>query len=330
MTTDDLSESCEHSNRQICRNFLHLAHDDEIDPVVAVLSLQEMTLKWLVVSFVLASAFIRRRRRRSQIHVEAEPESDSRDSQTVLAIGRIRTVFGNKRGVPRQGHLVPSTRAQVQLDRNKIDGESLDGLEGFTHVWILFFFSRNSNHASLSRWKDRTSNLFRAKIRPPTLLGKRRMGIFSTRSPIRPNPLGMTLARIEHVDKTQGILTVSGVDICDDTPVVDLKPYVPADRPGDHDIGFPAWVEQSPVKDKYEVTYSPEAQRMMDSLNKQQVVDQSELEEILACDVRGASQNRGQAEPGVKHSMTLRQVRFTFEFLQNRILVVTQVEHVES
>ena len=132
--------------------------------------------------------------------------------------------------------LVPDAIGRIELDTTQIQGVSLDGLEQHSHVWISFLFHTNTNTARLSGMNAAPTpgkggrpprrKVFPAKVAPPAL-GGRRVGVFSTRSPHRPNPVGLTLVRLERVDCRRGVLHVSGLDLVNGTPVIDIKPYMP-------------------------------------------------------------------------------------------------------
>ncbi|XP_063889686.1 tRNA (adenine(37)-N6)-methyltransferase-like isoform X1 [Scylla paramamosain] len=132
------------------------------------------------------------------------------------AIGHIRSWFRTKNGTPRQGSVSSLTRGVLRLATHTFNNphHALQGLEDFSHVWILFVFDKNEGSGRGHR---------RSKVAPPRL-GGQRVGVFGTRSPHRPNPLGLTLARL---DKVEGdCLHLSGLDILDGTPVLDIKPYI--------------------------------------------------------------------------------------------------------
>ncbi|XP_039260522.1 tRNA (adenine(37)-N6)-methyltransferase-like [Styela clava] len=125
----------------------------------------------------------------------------------------MRTCFKTKNGTPRQPSISSSTRGQLTIDKSIFTNpeHSLDGLEEFAYVWVLFSFHLNQNKG------------VKAKVRPPRLDGAKR-GVFATRSPHRPNPIGLTLAKLEKVNGST--LTLSGLDIVDGTPILDIKPYI--------------------------------------------------------------------------------------------------------
>ncbi len=132
-------------------------------------------------------------------------------------IGIIHSCFKGDFAVPRQAGLVPSARAELELLPPYDDPQALDGLEQCTHLWLQFIFHREAP----GQWKPR--------VRPPRLGGNRRIGVFATRSPRRPNGLGLSAVRLERIELRDGKprLLLSGVDLVDGTPVVDIKPYVP-------------------------------------------------------------------------------------------------------
>lgn len=131
-------------------------------------------------------------------------------------IARISTPFGEKFGVPRQSGLV-DTAAKIVFEPPFRSVEAVRGLEGFSHLWLLWQFDRNGE-----KWSP--------TVRPPRLGGNRRLGVFATRSPFRPNPIGLSCVELEKVDFDAGdgpVLHVRGADLVDGTPIFDIKPYVP-------------------------------------------------------------------------------------------------------
>ena len=140
---------------------------------------------------------------------------------TLAPIGVVRSPYVDLFGTPRQAGLVdaPATIELMPLWR-----AGLEGLVGFSHVWVIWVFDRNKAPG-------------RARVRPPRLDGARKVGVFATRSPYRPNPIGLSVARVEEV--TEEGLRVRGLDVADGTPVLDLKPYLPyADAHPDATAGW--------------------------------------------------------------------------------------------
>ena len=133
-------------------------------------------------------------------------------------IARIRTELPEKFGVPRQSGLVPQLRGRVIFEPEYRNPDAVRGLEDFSHIWPIWQFSR----AVREGWSP--------TVRPPRLGGNRRMGVFATRSPFRPNALGLSSVRLDRVelDPALGpVLHVSGADLMDGTPIFDIKPYLP-------------------------------------------------------------------------------------------------------
>lgn len=133
-------------------------------------------------------------------------------------IAYMRSDFPSKFGIPRQAGLVAGLRSTVVFEREYRDPEALRGLEGFSHLWLIWEFSE----ARRQRWSP--------TVRPPRLGGNTRMGVFATRSPFRPNPIGLSCVKLEGVELStpEGpVIHVSGADLMDGTPIYDIKPYVP-------------------------------------------------------------------------------------------------------
>ena len=133
-------------------------------------------------------------------------------------IAHICSPFPTKFGIPRQSGLVDALRATVVFEPEFQNADALRGLEGFSHLWLIWEFSE----ARRDGWSP--------TVRPPRLGGNGRMGVFATRSPFRPNPLGLSCVRLEGIrhDAALGaVLDVSGADLMDGTPIYDVKPYLP-------------------------------------------------------------------------------------------------------
>ena len=140
------------------------------------------------------------------------------DEITFKVVARIRSDFHDKFGIPRQSGLLKNLRSTVVFEPEFRNADALRGLEGFSHLWLLWIFSENVRDT----WKP--------TVRPPRLGGNTRLGVFATRSSFRPNPLAMSCVKIESVNLTgEGAptITVSGADLMDGTPIVDIKPYLP-------------------------------------------------------------------------------------------------------
>jgi tRNA-Thr(GGU) m(6)t(6)A37 methyltransferase TsaA len=180
----------------------------------------------------------------------------------IKPIGVVRSIYRLCVGTPRQGLLAPHARGRIELTLpSDIAASTVEGLEEFSHIWILFVF-----HLNTMGKNGRVS----AKISPPAL-GGRKVGVFASRAPHRFNPVGITLARLDRIQvvrkhvhgqkPTQKVcLYISGLDLVDGTPVVDIKPYVPTyDAPIDS-YNLPSWVSEG-LATKREVRIADEAQQ---------------------------------------------------------------------
>ena len=134
-------------------------------------------------------------------------------------IARIRSEFGSKFGIPRQSGVVEELEAAVVFEPDYRRMEAVRGLEEFSHLWLIWEFSENLRDG----WSP--------TVRPPRLGGNRRKGVFATRSPFRPNPIGFSCVRLTAVERDPAlgpVLRVAGADLMDGTPIFDIKPYIPA------------------------------------------------------------------------------------------------------
>lgn len=148
----------------------------------------------------------------------------------MVTIAHIHTPFPEKFGIPRQSGLVAAACGTIVMEQPYRNPDAFKGIEQFSHLWLLWEFSQAKQ------------DTFHATVTPPRLGGKQRMGVFATRSPFRPNSIGLSCVKLERItfDASLGpILTVSGVDLLDGTPIYDIKPYLPyADAHPDAVGGF--------------------------------------------------------------------------------------------
>lgn len=136
---------------------------------------------------------------------------------TIRPIARMRSDFPSKFGIPRQSGLVEELRSTIVFEPEFRNPDTLRGIEGFSHLWLIWQFSE----AVRDHWSP--------TVRPPRLGGNTRMGVFATRSPFRPNNLGLSCVKLLSVEATEEgtVLHVAGADLMDGTPIFDIKPYVP-------------------------------------------------------------------------------------------------------
>ena len=144
-------------------------------------------------------------------------------------IGEIETPFHDKFGIPRQSGMVNDIICKIRLKNKYNNFDAVRGLEGFSYIWVIWGFSENE------------ANNWSPTVRPPRLGGNKRMGVFATRSPNRPNPLGLSSLKLLKIENENGqvCLWVSGADMVNGTPIYDIKPYIPfTDSHQDAKFGF--------------------------------------------------------------------------------------------
>ena len=184
------------------------------------------------------------------------------------AIATIHSPYKEKFAVPRQPGLVPSAKAELEILPPYDDINAFSGLQEFSHLWLLFIFHKNPNQ---DRWSP--------TVRPPRLGGNKRMGVFATRSPSRPNPIGLSLVEFHGIKQVDGkiFLQLGNIDLVDGTPVIDIKPYIPyADAKPDALAGF---AQESPAP-LMEIRFSTQALQVL-----QQVEDRYPELKLLICEV---------------------------------------------
>ncbi len=187
---------------------------------------------------------------------------------TIKVIARIQSDFPTKFGIPRQSGLVESLKAKIVFEPEYQNADALRGMEEYSHLWLIWEFSE----AKRDTWSP--------TVRPPRLGGNKRMGVFATRSPFRPNPIGLSCVKLETIDysaENGPVIIVSGADLLDGTPIYDIKPYLPfVDSQPDAVGGFADTVKD----DHLNVQCSEEITAQIPEQHRQAVLD------ILAQDPR--------------------------------------------
>jgi tRNA-Thr(GGU) m(6)t(6)A37 methyltransferase TsaA len=146
-------------------------------------------------------------------HIDRSMPNNTDAQFSLSPIGTIHSCYGEKFGIPRQPGLVKSATATLELLPPYNSPDALRGLDGFSHLWVIFLFHQS------------TRNQWKATVRPPRLGGNERVGVFASRSNFRPNPIGLSVVELLTVEGTQ--LHLGGGDFLDGTPVLDIKPYLP-------------------------------------------------------------------------------------------------------
>lgn len=217
-------------------------------------------------------------------------------------IARIHTDFPTKFGIPRQSGLVEELKAEIVMEPAYRDPAAVRGLEGFSHIWLIWNFSESEREG----WS--------AAVTPPRLGGKKKMGVFATRSPFRPNPIGLSCVRLDEIlfDHRGTVLRVSGADLMDGTPIYDIKPYLPiSDCHPNAKAGF----AENTAGDRLQVVFPEELAAM---------IPEDRLEGLIAA-------LRGDPRPGYQNDPT-REYGFNFMHFDVRfrvaddILTVTEIE----
>lgn len=223
--------------------------------------------------------------------------------RTMRVIARMHSDFAEKFGIPRQSGLVSALRAAVVFEPEFRNPDALRGIADFSHLWLIWEFSE----AIRENWSP--------TVRPPRLGGNERLGVFATRSPFRPNPIGLSCVRLEEVRQDQAhgtILIVSGADLMDGTPIYDIKPYIPyADAHPEARGGF----AQDAPKPTLAVDFPP------DLLARVPEDRREALRAVLALDPRPSYQNDPTRIYGMRFAGC--DIRFT---VQDNTLTVCGVE----
>lgn len=218
-------------------------------------------------------------------------------------IARIYTDFKEKFGIPRQSGIADELIGRIVFEPEYRVAEALRGLDGYSHIWLIWQFSE----AQRETWSP--------TVRPPRLGGNRRMGVFATRSPYRPNPIGLSsvkLERIEHTENEGDVLIVRGADILDGTPIYDIKPYLAyTDSHPDAIGGF-----ADPVRD-----YSLKVDFPEELLCRVSAEKRGALIKMLSCDPRPSYKEDGDHEYGMKFS----DYEISFK-VKSETITVTKVE----
>lgn len=220
-------------------------------------------------------------------------------------IARIKTDFKTKFGLPRQSGLIDEIKGKIIFEKSFRNPDALRGLDGFSHIWILWQFSK----AESDDWSP--------VVRPPKLGGNKKMGVFATRSPFRPNPIGLSCVKLEKIEFTKDlgpVIYVSGADLMDDTPIYDIKPYLPyTDCRSDATGGFVDSLNLKPL----DIDFSDEL------LEKIPQEKRNELIKVLKSDPRPSYQN----DPERIYGFFFDEFEVLFKVDGNKLLV-TEIKSV--
>ena len=219
-------------------------------------------------------------------------------------IAHIHTDFPSKFGIPRQSGLA-DTKAEIVFIPKYRNPDALRGLDAYSHLWLIWCFS------------EAVQETFRPMVRPPRLGGNSRVGVFATRSPYRPNPLGLSSVKLEEIvwEGPQGpILRVTGADLLDGTPIYDIKPYLPyVDCHQDAVGGFTDEAQKYHLKVEWE-------RSVLENLPREK---QLELEQILSQDPRPSYQEDKERVYGMEYSGM--EVKFRVEEKDLKVLEIKKI-----
>ena len=217
-------------------------------------------------------------------------------------IAYIHTDYNEKFGIPRQSGLAPSVQGRIVFQPEFRDPEAVRGLEGFSHIWLIWGFSQSKS----MDWSP--------TIRPPRLGGTKSVGVFASRSPFRPNPLALSVARIVSIaeDTKEGpVIIISGTDLMDGTPIYDIKPYVPySDSIPDALDGF-----ATPDMKHLDVVISEEIRKRIPEEKLEALIG------ILSLDPRPAYQH----DPGRTYGFVFAGMEIRFHVENETTVVVSEV-----
>lgn len=228
-------------------------------------------------------------------------------NEALVVVAKIHTDFPEKFGIPRQSGLVPSLRGEIYFEREFRSPDAVRGIEEYSHLWLLWGFSKA---------KRDSVNL---TVAPPRLGGKERKGIFATRSPFRPNGIGLSSVRLEEVRYEENgapVLVVSGADLLDGTPIYDIKPYLP--YTDSHPAAKGSFGEAH-RQDTVPVIFPAQLKRQLPENLQQTVL------EVLAQDPRAAYQKKTDTVYGMRFGSY--DIRFA---AREDALIVTEVTDVHS
>ena len=218
-------------------------------------------------------------------------------------IAKIHNDFKEKFGIPRQSGLSGNLLSRIVFEPEYRNPDALRGIDGYSHLWLIWQFSE----AIREDWSP--------TVRPPRLGGNKRVGVFATRSPFRPNPIGLSSVKLEQIEATESegtVLIVSGADLLDGTPIYDIKPYIAySDCHADAISGF-----ADPARE-----YSLNVDFCKDLLSKIHISKQNSLIEILKQDPRPSYQK----DPDREYGMRFSDYEIFFKVEKNT-LIVTRVE----
>lgn len=232
-------------------------------------------------------------------------------------IGIVESCFKENFGIPRQPGLVPEARGRIQLLAPYNQPESVRGLEGFSHLWVVFVFHQLKGDA------------IKTTVRPPRLGGNTRLGVFASRATHRPNPIGLSLVKLEKIDISQGdvVLEVSGLDMTNGTPVLDIKPYLSyADSVPEARAGYASEAPKLACK----VVFSEQARQQLAVLEKNYPQLTVLLSKVLGLDPRPAFHQQSERHQERVYGLCLYDQNIHWRVSAENVITVLDINPIED
>ncbi|WP_448569922.1 tRNA (N6-threonylcarbamoyladenosine(37)-N6)-methyltransferase TrmO [Thalassotalea ganghwensis] len=227
------------------------------------------------------------------------------------AIAYVESPYKEKFAIPRQPGIVSAAQGKIILNDHLRSAETVRGLSQFSHIWVLFAF-----HATQEQgWKP--------LVRPPRLGGNKKLGVLATRSTFRPNPIGMSVVKLDQVivDKNHAELIISGLDLLDQTPVLDIKPYVPySDIINDAQAGY---AQHAPTQ-VFDVQFSDQANNMVSKHHHRYPELKLLISQVLSQDPRPAYRHQ-QVDEKI-YGIRLYHFNIQWQLLTEGVIEVTQID----
>jgi len=236
---------------------------------------------------------------------------------SLQAIAKVESCFPENFGIPRQPGLVPDARGRIRLISPYDQPETVRGLEGFSHLWVVFVFHQLKSETA------------RNTVRPPRLGGNVRLGVFASRATHRPNPIGLSLVKLEKIDAESGhvVLEVSGLDMVDGTPVLDIKPYLPyAESVPDALAGYASEAPQSVC----EVVFTEPARRQAERLEASYPQFKALLCRVLSLDPRPAFHQQSDRQQGRIYGLGLYDQNIRWQVSEDKCITILDITRTED
>lgn len=227
-------------------------------------------------------------------------------------VGYIQSPYKQKFAIPRQPGLIPEAEGYLVLESDYSDDTIVRGIESFSHLWLVFVFHETAGKG----WSP--------MVRPPRLGGNTRKGVFATRATFRPNPIGLSVVKLEGIERKNGklMLKISGIDLLDGTPIIDIKPYLPySDALPEAAGGFADAAPETAMT----VSFSDEAARFCASQTQYPAL-QTFIEKVLKQDPRPSYKKQREQEQSYGMTLYHYNIKWTVNKEHNHVTEIHQLE----